>query len=77
MIIEKTITQTVQVDVYCRPMQWAVVVVTPFQLLDPTSYDARHGEVIAQFHTEADAMFFVDRLPPQGLEVRKIVSHDH
>jgi hypothetical protein len=77
MIIEKTITQTVQVQVCSRPMHWAVVTVTPFPLLDPTSYDARHGEVIAQFHSETDAKFFVDILPPQGLEVRKIVSHDH
>lgn len=69
MIIEKTITQTVQVDVYCRPMHWAVVTV-------PLSGYPDNPYVIAQFNSESDAKFFVANLPPQGLEVRKIVSHD-
>ena len=68
MIVEKTITQTVQVQVCSRPMHWAVVSVAPEN--DGDEY------VIAQFHSEADAKFFVERLPPQGLKVRKIVSHD-
>lgn len=68
MKTEKTITTTTAVYTYCRPMYWAIV---------QTKSDNPNNEyVIAQFNSEHDAKFFVDKLPPQGLEVRKIVSHD-
>jgi hypothetical protein len=59
----KTVTTTVEVDTPCRPMYWAVI-----------STGVSGSEyVMAQFHTETDARHFVGSVPPQGLEVRKIV----
>lgn len=74
MQTEKTITTTKAVYTYSRPMHWAVVTIMSNRDRDEAveSLEA----VIAQFHSETDARFFVDSLPPQNLEVRKIVSHD-
>ncbi len=68
MKTEKTITTTKAVYTYSRPMHWAVVTIMSNRESDEA--------VIAQFHSETDARFFVDKVPSQNLEVRKIVSHD-
>jgi len=70
---EKTITSVVETDVYCRPMDWAVVKVASPRLGDEY--------VIAQFNTIDDALVFATNpvslsklLPSQSLEVRKITK---
>lgn len=66
MRLEKVVTRLVPVETYCQPMFWAI---------DQTKSDRPDNEyVIAQFNSEHDAKFFVEKLPPQGLEVRRIVE---
>lgn len=61
---EKYMLTLVDVETYCRPMNWAVVTVVS---------DKPNDEfVIAQFYSENDAKFFVEKLPSQGLQVRRI-----
>lgn len=66
MKVEKLVTTVILVETYCRPMCWAVVVTD--------KNNPKNEHVMAQFHTHSDAEFFVKQLPPQGLEVRKIVE---
>ena len=66
MKTEKTISTTVVVETYCRPMYWAVI--------SAVSKNVGDEYVMAMFHSKTDAEFFVERLPPQNLEIRKIVE---
>lgn len=66
MKTEKVIKQIATVETYCRPMHWAVVAIVSKNIGDEY--------VIATFYSEHDAEHFVDSMPPQNLEVRKIVN---
>lgn len=68
MKLEKIVTITQVVETYCRPMSWAVVTII--------SERPRDEYVMALFHSKTDAEHFVNSLPPQNLEVRKVVSRD-
>jgi len=66
MKVEKLVTTIIPVEIYCRPMCWAVVVTD--------KNNPKNDYVMAQFHSHTDAEFFVKQLPSQGLEVRKVVE---